>query len=125
MAFFCKGKGLCQEVSGRSASSKDKKSADEEKEKNNKKTNEKMKVANLQKQWLEPLDLFGKTDLPEETQTKKMTHISGAKKTHKHKQFEAYRLDKGSGHCLCVGFEMCMWSDECIVWADLCAQCSR
>ena len=41
------------------------------------KTNEKMKVANLQKQWLEPLDLFGKTDLPAETQTKKMTHIVG------------------------------------------------
>ena len=36
-----------------------------------------MKVANLQKQWLEPLDLFGKTDLPAETQTKKMTHIVG------------------------------------------------
>ena len=34
VAVLCKGKGLCQEVSGRSASSKDKKSSDDEKEKN-------------------------------------------------------------------------------------------
>ena len=36
-----------------------------------------MKIANLQKHWLEPLDLFGKIDLPAETQTKQMTHIVG------------------------------------------------
>ena len=69
MAVFCKGKGLCQEVSGRSASSKNKNHRTMKKIKT-KTQMKKMKIANLQKHWLEPLDLFGKTDLRAETRKK-------------------------------------------------------